>query len=259
MASYIDTYDFIAERDLVKPFEPPEYVEGLAARFGSLLDLRGKDFCDVGSGAGYLVKYALSNGARSVTAIDIAAPFLRTVASEYHVPAFLANAENIPFFKHFDVIAATDILEHVLNVTNFLITANWALRDNGIFAVRVPYMEDMMQYSNFNGLPMHFTHLRTFDKRLLVHMIEKAGFKVVKLQFAGFQPNVMNPALERFPRLRDRLQRCLTERYGAEDAGAAPFRSIFMCPIEIGAIAMKREHVQVEDQYPDLKDFNVRP
>ena len=97
-------------------------------RFMSLIDVTDKDFCDVGSGRGYLVEEAVERKAKTITAVDIATPSLEAVAKLGPVTAILANAENLPFERHFDVMTATDIVEHVLNVANFLVTANWSLR-----------------------------------------------------------------------------------------------------------------------------------
>lgn len=219
-SDYRETYDLLARRNLSKPLESNEYVEGLASRFTKKLNVTGKDFCDVGSGRGFAVKHALRLKAKSVTAVDISETHLKDVAKRYpEAKCFLANAESLPFEREFDVLSATDILEHVLNVANFLCCANWALRDGGTLGIRVPNLEPQLQYSNYHGLPVHFTHLRTFDKKTLIHMLEGFGFKVKSTHYDGFQ------------------------------------KSFRREPVEIGAIATKVSHIQLADWYADLRKF----
>lgn len=257
-AAYIETYDLLAEHNLSDPTLSSRYVENLARRFISRLDLAGKDFCDVGSGRGYAVKYAFEQGPKSVSALDIAAPSLRDVASRYPVEAYLANAENLPFERHFDVIAATDIVEHVPNVANFLVTANWALRDDGVLAVRVPYREIMLWYSNFYGLPMHFTHLRTFDRTLLLDLLGSAGFRVWSVHYDGFLHYRSRAWLARIPGLKAAVERGLLRHYGhADDVTniSAALGRLLMRPVEISAIAKKVEHLGAHDIYSKLGPF----
>lgn len=232
---YIETYNILAQRNMVVPVTSNSYVETLAINFLDQLDITGKDYCDVGSGRGFAVKHALELGAKSVTAVDIAEVSLSRVAEEYKVRSFIANAERLPFEFEFDVISATDILEHVLNMGNFLCCANWALRDNGLFGVRVPFMENLILYSNYHGLPMHYTHLRTFDKKTLVDLIEQAGFKVEKVIYDGWNSEYPNAIGRILPSLR---------RY-----------KFAQKPIEIGVIARKVEHIQVVDAHSSLAEF----
>lgn len=258
-AEYIDTYDTLAERNMEVPVESNRYVEHLSRRLADLLgDLSGKDFCDVGSGRGYLIKHAVARKARSVTAVDIAAPSLRVVADAYNVPGFLANAENLPFLRRFDVMAATDIVEHVLNMANFFVTANWSLRDNGILAVRVPYFENQLYYSNFHGLPVHYTHLRTFDRAILVDLVESFNFKVETVYYDGFNPNYMQAWLDRAPKLRDWLRDKVRARFGGdEDATTINplIGRLVMKPIEIGVIARKTGHIEPVHAHKSLAKF----
>jgi SAM-dependent methyltransferase len=238
-AELIETYDTLAERDWSAAGEADSYVEGLHRRLSERLgDLSGKDVCDVGSDRGFFIKYALARGARMI-AVDITEISLRHLAKAYGIPCYLANAENLPFRNAFDVLVATDILGLLPNMANFLVTANWALRDGGIFAIRVPYRENQLFYSNFHGLPVHFTQLRTFDRTLIIDLVRDAGFKVERVFYDGFRPDYMVPWLNRYPRWRRRLQDWIVARYGADDASAAPLCRFLMKPIEIGVIARK--------------------
>jgi SAM-dependent methyltransferase len=260
MSSYIDTYDTLAVRNQLAPHTPNRYVEILSDNFARAIgDIRGKDVCDVGSGRGYLIKNFVKSNPKSVTAIDIAAPSLNDVVERYKVTGYLANAEHLPFADHFDVIAATDIIEHVLNVSNFLVTANWALKENGLLAARVPYLEEFLLYSNYHGLPVHYTHIRTFDKRVFVSLIESFGFKVERIMFDGFDPNYPNSFVARFPKLRDYIHKRLRNHFGGDDAVTQinpMIGRLMMKPIEIGMIARKVKHVETVDAHASFRQFH---
>lgn len=257
-AEYMEIYDALAERNLARQVTADEHVEGMSAEcVRQLGGLAGKDVCDVGAGRGYFVKHALADGARSVTAVDIAAPTLKVIAETYGIRSFLANAENLPFEREFDVIVATDIVEHVLNVSNFLVTANWSLRDGGRLLVRVPYLEDMLDYSNFFGLPMHYTHLRTYDRKVIVHTLETAGFAVEKVYYDDFRVDYMHKAWAKFPGLKKRVYDYLSGRYGyGSIRDFHPLlRRLIMKPIEIGVIARKATHLERRNYHGDLANF----
>jgi SAM-dependent methyltransferase len=257
-ATYIDVYDTLAERNLVQPVESNDYVESLALGCAEQLGrVSGKDVCDVGSGRGFFVRHMIARGARSITAVDIAAPALGALADRYGVRAFLANAENLPFEREFDILVATDIVEHVLNVSNFLVTANWALRDNGVLVARVPYLEDMLSYSNFFGLPMHFTHLRTFDKKVITHVIETAGFKVESVFYDGFRYDYLSKVWDSWPWARRWIRGWIVRRYGTGNVRGLNqhIARILMKPIEIGVVARKVEHLEIRNYHDDLRRY----
>lgn len=249
-AELIETYDILAERDWAAlnsksedVAQSPVYVKNLNRRFALHIgDVKGKKICDIGSDRGFFATQALALGAK-VTAVDITEISLRYLARIPGISCFRANAENLPFRDEFDVLVATDILNLLPNMANLLVTANWSLRDGAVFAVRVPNRERLLGYSNFLGLPVHFTQLRTFDRTLIVDLVEEAGFAVERVFYDGYQPGGAALWLKRYPRLRKRVQNWLAARYGQDDASAAPLRRLLMKPYEIGVIARKTESI----------------
>jgi 2-polyprenyl-3-methyl-5-hydroxy-6-metoxy-1,4-benzoquinol methylase len=145
--SYTENYDRIARDDLDAKVMDERYIENLAANFCErVAHVSGSDICDIGSGKGFLVRKLLARGAASVTAVDISSPYLVRLTGQPGVFPLLANAEALPFVEHFDIVVATDVLEHVLNVGSFLYSVNRALRPNGRFYVRVPHRENLLPY-----------------------------------------------------------------------------------------------------------------
>jgi SAM-dependent methyltransferase len=191
MRSYTENYDRIARDDLDAKVMDERYVENLADNFCRLIPhVSGSDICDIGSGKGFLVRKLLARGAASVTAVDISSPYLVRLTGKPGVLPILANAEALPFVEHFDIIVATDVLEHVLNVGSFLYSVNRALRPNGRFYVRVPYRENLLPYSPHLGCSYQFVHLRTYDRPLLRQALREAGFAVERLWHDGYVPEL---------------------------------------------------------------------
>lgn len=64
------------------------------------------------------------SGAREVFGVDVAAAYLRAYADRHGAHVALANVENLPFRGRFDVVAVSDVLEHVLSVPDALVSAS---------------------------------------------------------------------------------------------------------------------------------------
>jgi 2-polyprenyl-3-methyl-5-hydroxy-6-metoxy-1,4-benzoquinol methylase len=240
---YASNYDVIAEDDLTETIQGREYLRIQHERFFRYLpELSGRNVCDLGIGQGLLLEHMRREGASEVTAIDIAMPYLRRYRDVDGIRVVLANAENIPFSEEFDVLVASAILEHVLNVGDFLLSAHRALGAGGRLVVTVPYKEDLTQYARARGCPYRFVHLRTFDRPLLRMMLAHAGFEVERLIFDGFHRFRLRSAFRRFRvpyRLTDKL---LAHRYPTEEAlhqvGTRLGTALFV-PSELTAVARK--------------------
>jgi SAM-dependent methyltransferase len=244
--SYTENYDRIARDDLDAKIMDERYIENLATNFCEAVDLLpGAEVCDVGAGKGYLVRKLLARGAATVTAVDISLPYLARMVGQAGVSPVMANAEALPFAEHFDVIVATDVLEHVLNVGSFLYSLNRALRSGGRLYVRVPYRENLLSYSPHLGCTYQFVHLRTYDRPLLRQALEEAGFVVERLWHDGYLPSVARP-IWAGGRLRQQLYRWFERRLCSEgrrpgDATLLPhgLRPIFLRPTVVIAAARK--------------------
>ncbi len=195
---YTDNYDRIARDDLDAKVLDERYIENLAANLCQSIELKpGDEVGDIGSGKGSLVRKLLQRGAASVTAVDISLPYLARMVGQPRIVPIRANAERLPFADHFDVLVATDVLEHVLNVGAFLYSANRALRSGGRLYLRVPFRENLLQYAPQAGCPYRFVHLRTYDRPLLRQALEEAGFVVEGLWLDGLVRGVPRPVWRR--------------------------------------------------------------
>jgi SAM-dependent methyltransferase len=243
---YVENYDTIAEDDLAESIQPERYIEIQSRKFVSYMPrVAGRIVCDVGAGKGYLARHLLEAGARRVFAADIAVPYLQRLLGDARLVPFVANAENLPFRDAFDLLAATDVLEHVLHVPRFLAAAKRAIRPGGHLCIRVPHRENLMCYAPALGCKYRFVHLRSFDEELLRSTVTCAGFEVERIDRDGFWRNQPQPWWTT-GRVRPRLLRlalAALERGLADplDLNRRPNRLVeaFLVPTTITVVARK--------------------
>lgn len=210
-ADYADNYGAIAADDLEASIQPDSFLRIRTDRqVQALGDISGLDVLDLGIGQGLLLNALRASGAKSVTGIDIASAYLRRYVDAEDVTVLLANAERIPFHDHFDLIIASEILEHVLNPADFLLSARAALRAGGRLVVTVPFKEDLTQYAQSRGCPYGMVHLRAFDRPILNQMLVDAGFRVQGFAYDGFHRYRLRPSIRRFGHVHGLAQRILS-------------------------------------------------
>lgn len=95
-----------------------------------------------------------------------------------------ARAEDLPYHTDFfDIIVATDVLEHVLGLDAAIARLKALLKPNGLLIIRVPDREDMWQYVD-PSYPFDFAHVRRFDEPGLRLLLGKIfGFEFVERRY----------------------------------------------------------------------------
>jgi len=83
-----------------------------------------------------------------------------------------------------DVIAHYDVLEHVLEVKNFLLDCHRALKDSGFMICEVP---DLKKYPR-NLLLQEFEHVNHFSAHSLAAIAEQVGFSLVDIDHNCSRP-----------------------------------------------------------------------
>jgi SAM-dependent methyltransferase len=242
--AYRDHYERIAADDLDSAIQHEDHMEIEADRLlAAVGDVRGLEVCDVGVGKGMLLDRLLRGEPRSVTGVDLARPYLRRLAERNGVRLVLADAERLPFRAEFDVVVSSDVLEHVLNVGDFLVSVRQALRPGGRFVVRVPHRDTLTSYATQTGYRYRFVHLRSFDGQSLRRLLDEAGFDVQRVLYSGFYTGRRRRLFSEHPRIDKRLRRTLLRRYGVEGRVTSIHPRIgrlLMEPNVVTAVAIRR-------------------
>ena len=184
---YLANYDEIASDDLESAIQAENVQRGFNDRLFSYLgEVRGKRVCDIGVGKGMLFELLRGAEPARLVGVDISMPYLTRFVDNGDATLVVANAENLPFREEFDLVVAADVLEHVLNVGDFLLSVREALAPGGTFVVRVPYLDNMLQYARLNGCQYDMVHLRNFTRSNLMDLLTQTGFTVDRLRYDGF-------------------------------------------------------------------------
>lgn len=247
---YMNNYDEICADDLNEGIMPEAYSQHQSKKMLTYLgDIDNKDICEVGIGRGFFFERLIAKKPKRLVGVDISLGYLKRFYQKADfVDLVLANAENLPFKNEFDSILSSDVIEHVLNVGDFLYSVNRALRMNGQFVVRAPYCEDISVYSKLKGCEYDFVHLRNFTKRSMKVVLEGMGFRVKRFMFDGFIPGALTNRylLKKVAVLGDWFERYWRANYKDEmDVVGINniIGQIFMKPIEITAICEKVKDV----------------
>lgn len=247
---YIDTYENLAKKNLESSNIDRRFLRNQAANLARYISpVQGKYACDIGIGQGFLCDELLRLGVSKLAAIDVSSSYLRRFQKHDKVTPYLANAESLPFKNEFDLVVSTDVMEHVINVGSFLYSVNRALKLGGIFAVRVPYREGLLNYSPHCGYQHDFGHLRSFNKDILRIYLEQAGFTIKSFHLDGFSAGTPQPYLYNSYRKKVIYNRIATFinahlEHPADATLLNPyFAKLLMKPVEIVAVAIKDQNL----------------
>jgi SAM-dependent methyltransferase len=242
--AYRAHYDRIAEDDLDAAIQLEDHLEIEADRLmASVGDVRGLSVCDVGVGKGMLLDRLAAAGPRELVGVDLARAYLRRLSGRGGAQLVLADAERLPFREQFDVIVSSDVLEHVLNVGDLLVSVREALRPGGRFVVRVPHKDQLTAYASQTGYRYRFVHLRSFDGRTLRRLLQEAGFDVQRTVHSGFYTGRRRRLIAAQPTVDRLFQSLLMRRYGSQAKVTRMnprLGRILMNPNVVTAVAVKR-------------------
>jgi SAM-dependent methyltransferase len=240
---YAENYDTIADEDLKESIQPTAYLDVQAERLYSYVgDLKGRRVCEIGVGQGRLFEQMRQARPTRLAGVDIAQAYLARFVGLDGVDVLVANAENLPFRSEFDLIVASDVLEHVLNVGDFLVSVRDALVDGGQFVVRVPYKEDLTPYARRKDCPYEFVHLRNFARDNLRDLLERAGLLVKRMGCDGFNAGRARQYISRTLLGRGLFYLAVVRPRGDDGVARIDPRigRLMMVPQEITAVAQRR-------------------
>lgn len=95
--------------------------------------------------------------------IDVSLNYLEKL-SDSGIEVCMGDVEDLPYADgFFDVIACTDVLEHVLDLYVAAREIARVMAPGGVFVLRVPYKEDLSPYLSESS-PYKYVHVRSFDE-----------------------------------------------------------------------------------------------
>jgi 2-polyprenyl-3-methyl-5-hydroxy-6-metoxy-1,4-benzoquinol methylase len=138
--------------------------------------VKNKVVLDAASGSGYGSKYMAQAGAKSVVGIDNSQEAVEYSKKYFNHPKvrFLArDIHKIPFKdKHFDVVVAFEMVEHLGDYEKFLSEVKRVLKPSGVLILSTPNEEVYPEGNEF--------HLHEFHKEELDALLDKF-FKTTKV------------------------------------------------------------------------------
>jgi len=141
---------------------------------------------DVGCATGYFLEAAKKRGFETygVEISNYSCAIAKSVIGEERVHE--GTLEDCPFpEKHFDVIAMSDLLEHVRDPRKTLLAARRLLKDDGVLMVVTPDTDSLTRRL-MGGKWSHYKveHFFYFNKRSMEYLAAQAGFAVEHLEAA---------------------------------------------------------------------------
>ena len=133
---------------------------------------------DAGCGSGWVGKLLKKNKSDvTVIGLDIDIVGLRK-AKNCEIP-ILSNTEHIPLKDNtIDGIVAKDLLEHSTHPHLIMLEFNRILKKRGMLYISVPDVKSKTFWDDY-------THVRPYNKKSLVSLVEDTGFSINKLWYTG--------------------------------------------------------------------------
>jgi hypothetical protein len=162
------------------------HARELVGRFTRELSLDARSLAvEVASNDGYLLQYYKAAGipvlgiepAENVARVAIAERGIETISEFFGIAlARRLRAEG----RRADVLHANNVLAHVADLEGFVDGIREILADEGVAALEVPYLGDMMERTEFDTI--YHEHLCYFSLGALVRLFDRHGLKVVDVE-----------------------------------------------------------------------------
>lgn len=171
-------------------------------------DLKNKKVLDVGCGTGYLGEELETRGAK-VTGIDISKVALKKA---HEVLSFTKvvdlNEDELPFKdRTFDLIVASEVIEHLFKPVIILEELRRILRDKGQLIITTPnflywghrlrFLIGRFGYTDEG--PFDIGHIHFYTYQTLIDDLHKSGFRIVKDNHVYAKGNFLSLLKNTFP------------------------------------------------------------
>ncbi|MEK6906850.1 MAG: class I SAM-dependent methyltransferase [Nanoarchaeota archaeon] len=153
--------------------------------------IKGKHL-DVGCGAGHIIQLLFDAGLNS-EGLEISKKLFNSLKLRYKVHCSELNRLS----SKYNLITLSHVLEHIINLEQFVKELNKHLYTKGFVIVSIPYIKGIVPRllrTKWYGLG-HGQHLNLFSKKSLKLLFEKNGFKILE-----FKIGILDYTHKRFPK-----------------------------------------------------------
>ena len=177
----------------MSPALPKRYFRDAKPAFLQLIDPRGLRILDLGCGGGHNGALLKKAGAREVVGVELDPGAAKDARKRLDrvVECDLAHLDPVQLGDEpFDAILASDVLEHLTDAEVILARALTRLRPGGAVVVSLPNVSNVYVFANLlakrwprksSGI-FDRTHVRFFGKHDMVHLLEGAGLRVLRVE-----------------------------------------------------------------------------
>lgn len=143
---------------------------------------RDTEILDIGCSGGVLIEFLRDRGFRRLQGIDIDEKAIEICRQKEVTDVRVADAEKTGFKdQQFDIIIASDILEHIKDEDKALFEWHRILKKDGELLIFVPAFKFL--WSKHDEVNRHY---RRYSKSGMVGTLEKNGFKVKRISYWNF-------------------------------------------------------------------------
>lgn len=137
---------------------------------------------DIGCGIGHFLSVAKADG-WNVRGVEVS-PFAGSVCKKKGLDVFIGNFNDVEYETDmFDVITASDVLEHIVDPNSFVEKVFRILKKNGIFVVSVPNVACLAARTKKSNWSQFIVpeHLNYFSSRTMELFLIKHNLKVLDI------------------------------------------------------------------------------
>lgn len=175
--------------DVTAPVEPwaPQPLLDVLAQSG-VTSFKGLSMLEVGCASGGVLAWFRDQGAQ-VLGVEPAGEIAQLARDRLGLPVITSTLEEAPLEgRTFDLVFASEVIEHVLSPTAFLRRCQELLRPGGLLVLSTPnYAAGRELGLRWLGFQMSFEHLYFYDKASLQRLAGKVGLEFSTIEYVGME------------------------------------------------------------------------
>ncbi|NIO87116.1 MAG: methyltransferase domain-containing protein, partial [Candidatus Aminicenantes bacterium] len=142
----------------------------------------GAKLLEIGCARGYLLKLAKDIG-YDVQGVEVSS-YASDIARNAGLSVFNGTMKDISLAENsFDVVVAIDVIEHVVDPINFLLTVKKYLKQGGMLVLKTPNISSIFaRIGGKNWIGFNPYHIFLFSPDTLGSLCNKTGFDIVRLE-----------------------------------------------------------------------------